>query len=122
VATTNNSESLGLLELFRKEEQQRHEVIEHGRPTHTTTIPTSTESGSLKAARLRDNPTRELHIPTAETGVSIDLNLDDFDRQSALHLAVTRRHSDILRLLGASPTINNIILDKVKLRPFCTTQ
>lgn len=111
----NNLDALELLTKLRKRESASDESI--GRLKHTNTSINSTELGFLKAAKLGMTETIESYITRAQTDPTIDLNLVDLDRHSALHLAVQNDHIALLRLLLDAKVDVNIIdrLDRTPL-------
>ena len=93
----NNLDALSLLTKYRKEESHRDESI--GRLKHTNTSIDSKEADFLKAAKLGMVETIQSFITLSRTDSTIDLNLVDLDRHSALHLAVQGEYTQIVQLL-----------------------
>ena len=101
----NNLEALELLTRLRKEEEARDESI--GPLKHTNTLIKDDEIGLLKATKLGMTETVRSYIARASSDPSIDLNISDLDQHTALHLAVSWYHVDILGLLiGAGANID----------------
>jgi len=110
----NNLDALSLLQKLRKEESHRDESI--GRLKHTNTSIDNKEAEFLKATKLGMIETVQSFIKLSRTDPTIDLDLVDLDRHSALHLAVQGAHTQILQLLvDAGANVNT--LDRLERTP-----
>ncbi len=110
----NNLDALELLSKLRKRESTSDESM--GRLKHTNTSINSTEVGFLTATKLGMNEIIVSYITKAQTDPTIDLNLVDLDRHSALHLAVQNDRITLLHLLLDAKVDVNII-DRLERTP-----
>ena len=110
----DNFDALSLLTKFRKVESHRDESF--GRLKHTDTSIDSKEADFLKAAKYGMTETIKSFIAMSRTDPTINLDLVDLDRHSALHLAVQGEHTQIIQLLiDAGANIN--IVDNLERTP-----
>lgn len=110
----NNLEALELLRKLRKQEITRDSLgNDHGPLKHTQSSIDSTQTGFLTAVKLGMKDAIKSYIESSKNDPSVDINLVDLDRRSALHIAVINEHIDILSTLLAAPAININIIDRL---------
>ncbi|KAL8750394.1 MAG: hypothetical protein Q9184_006439 [Pyrenodesmia sp. 2 TL-2023] len=110
----NNLEALELLRKLRKQEITRDALGDnHGPLKHTQSSIDSSQTGFLTAVKLGMKDAVNSYIESSKTDPSVDINLIDLDRHSALHIAVKNEHIDVLSTLLAAPTIDVNIVDRL---------
>lgn len=110
----NNLEALELLRRLRKQETTRDAFgHEHGPLKHTQSSIDNTEIGFLTAVKLGMKDAVKSYIESSRIDTSIDINLVNLDRHSALHTAVASEQIDILSMLLAAPNIKVNNLDRL---------
>lgn len=93
----DNTEAVKLLSRLRREEMARDESV--GPLKHNTTSIDSNEMELLKATKLGMTEAVQSYISRASTDPSIDINVADLDKHTAVHLAISNRRFGILKVL-----------------------
>ena len=113
----NNLEAVELLTRLRKQESIRDETGGYSFRKNPSSHREADDLSLITAAKLGRVELTKSIISRAQTDTSIDVNMVDLDRHSALHCAISNFHTDVLKLLLSAKDINVNIRDRLKRTP-----